>query len=376
LGILFLGKKVKKMKNLLSLILAVAMGVSLNAQQARPSMQLSEFEHDFGKVNEEAGRQTYDFVVTNAGTAPLVIQNISTSCGCTTPEWTKSPIAAGGKGKITAIYDPAGSPGIFSKTLTVYTNSGTSPVILTIKGEVIPKERIVEAVFTFPVGAVKFESNHFAFANVKKNEKKVRIMQVLNTSDRNATVEFINAPPHLTLKLNPETLGAGQKGVIEVTYDGARNYNWGSVSDMLMIKVNGVVQENAYYYVSANLVEDFSNLTRAELDNAPVFAVVSNSFDIGKMKASTQQDVEFRFQNTGKSDLIIRHVRATCGCTAVQQANQVIKPGEWSTIKATFYSAGSLGKTAKTIFVYTNDPKNSEVMLMLNADVEQPTAAR
>ena len=366
------------MKNLISLIFAVAMGVSLNAQQARPNIQLSEFEHDFGKFAEETGRQTYDFVVTNTGTAPLVIQNISTSCGCTTPEWTKSPIPAGGKGKITAIYDPAGSPGIFNKTLTVHTNSSPTPIILTIKGEVLAKERVMtENMFTFPVGGVKFESNHFAFANVKKNERKISIMHVLNTSDRNMTVEFLNPPPHLTLRLNPATLQAGQRGVIEGTYDGSKNANWGSVNDMLMIKVNGVVQENVYYYVSANLVEDFSTMTRAELDNAPVFAIASTTVDIGKMKASTQQDVEFRFQNTGKSDLFIRHVRASCGCTAIQQDNrEAIKPGEWSTIKATFHSAGSLGKTSKAIFVYTNDPKNSEITLILNADVEQPTAVR
>ena len=34
---------------------------------------------------------------------------------------------------------------------------------------------------------------------------------------------------------------------------------WGNVSDMIKIKLNGVVQENVYYYVSANLVEDFSD---------------------------------------------------------------------------------------------------------------------
>ena len=67
------------MKKLLSLILTVVMCVSLNAQQARSKMQLSETEHDFGKFKEEDGKQTYDFIVTNAGTDPLVIQNISAS---------------------------------------------------------------------------------------------------------------------------------------------------------------------------------------------------------------------------------------------------------------------------------------------------------
>ena len=366
------------MKKLLSLILTVAMGVSLNAQQARSKMQLLEIEHDFGSFKEEAGRQTYDFVVTNVGTDPLVIQNISTSCGCTTPEWTKSPIPAGGKGKITAIFDPQNKPGRFNQTLTVHTNANPAMAVLTIKGEVIPKEKTIEDLFTFPVGgAVRFESNHLAFTNVKKNESKSRTMQIANTSDKDATVEFVNLPAHLSLKLNPATLKPGQKGTVEGIYDGTKNSGWGNVSDIVRLRVNGVMQESVYYYVSANLVEDFSNLTKAEIDNAPVFKIASNTVDIGKMRDSEQKDVEFRFQNAGKRDLVIRQIRATCGCTAIQQSGDgVVKPGEWSTIKATFNSGGMSGRTTKVIYVYTNDPKNSEITLMLNADVERTTAAR
>ena len=365
------------MKNLLCLIFTVAMGVSLNAQQNRSKIQLLETEHNFGRFSEEAGRQTYDFVFTNEGTEPLVIQNISVSCGCTTPEWTKSPVPAGGKGKITAIYDPQNKSGQFNQTLTVYTNSNPSAVVLTIRGEIIPKGRTEDAMFTFPVGAVRFESNHLAFNNVKKNERKSMTMQILNTSDRDATVEFLSVPSYLTLKITPATLGPGQKGVIEGTYDGTKNSDWGGVSDMVRVRINGINQENVFYYISANLVEDFSNLTRTEIDNAPVFKIASSTIDIGKMKGTELKDVEFRFQNTGKSDLIIRHIRSTCGCTAIQQGgDSVVKPGEWSSIKATFNAGGISGRVTRTIFVYTNDPQNSEVTLMLNADVEQATAAR
>ena len=360
------------MKTLLSLIFTVVMGVSLNAQQNRSKIQLLETEHNFGRFSEEAGRQTYDFVFTNEGTDPLVVQNISVSCGCTTPEWTKSPIPAGGKGKITAIYDPQNRPGQFNQTLTVYTNSSPSRVVLTIRGEVVPKEKMVEELFTFPAGAVRFESNQLIFNNVKKNEKKSVTMQIVNTSDKDATVEFLNVPPHLTLKIIPATLSPGQRGVVEGIYDGTANSGWGSVSDIVRLKINnGVNQENIFYYISANLVEDFSNLTKTEIDNAPVFKVASTTIDIGKMKGTEQKDVEFRFQNTGKRDLIIRHIRSTCGCTAIQQGgDSVVKSGEWSSIKAIFDAVGISGRVTRTIFVYTNDPLNSEVTLMLNADVE------
>jgi hypothetical protein len=358
------------MKKIFLISTFLVFGISLLGQ---PVMKLSTTEHDYGKFREEAGQQTFDIAVTNAGNTPLVIQNIVASCGCTTPEWTKQPIPAGGKGKITAIYDPRDRPGPFNKTLAVYTNSKPEVVVLTIKGEVIPREKTVEELFTFLVGSVRFESNHLAFTNVRKTEKKIRVMPVINNSATPAKIEFDQLPAHLTVKATPETLKPGQKGIIEGTYDATKNNSWGNVSDMVKVKINGVVLENVYYYVSANLVEDFSSLSKEDILNAPVFKLESSNIDLGKMEGSSTKEVEFKFTNAGKNDLVIRNVRSTCGCTAVQQGTQGvgIKPGQSSSIKAVFSSGGYNGRVTKAIYVYTNDPKNSEVVLMLNADVQQ-----
>jgi len=365
------------MKRLFLIFSLLILGLAIKAQVATTKMQLSASEHDFGTFKEEAGRQTFDFIVTNTGTEPLVIQNVVASCGCTTPEWTKQPIPAGAKGKVTAIYDPKDRPGQFNKTLSVYTNTKPEVSVLVIKGEVIAHEKTVEELFTFAVGAIRFESNHMAFTNVKKNEKKMRVMQFINTSAAPVKVEFDGLPPHLNLVSNPETIKPGQKGMVEGTYDATKNAGWGNVSDMIKIKLNGVVQENVYYYVSANLVEDFSSLSKEQIENAPVFKVEATTVDLGKIKGATQNEVVFKFKNEGKSDLLIRFVRSTCGCTAVQQGPQGvgIKPGESSSIKAVFNAGSYSGKVTKAIYVYTNDPKNSESVLMLTADVEQPAAA-
>lgn len=365
----------KKVSFLLVFALTVC---SVYGQMAVTSLKMSETQHDFGAFKEEAGRQTYDFTVSNTGNQPLVIQNIVASCGCTTPEWTKGPIPPGGKGKITAIYDPKDRPGAFNKTLSVYTNTQPQVTVLTIKGEVTPREKTIEELFTFPIGGVRFESVQLAFTNIKKNDKKMRVMQVVNTSKEPVMIEFENVPAHLTIKANPETLKPGQKGLIEGTFDATKNNAWGTTNDMLRIKLNGVPQTNQYFYVSANLVEDFSKLTKEELANAPVFKLDATTVDLGKIKGSSQNEVEFKFTNTGKTDLFIRHVRATCGCTAIQQGTQGvgIKPGQSSSIKATFNSGGYSGKVTKAIYVYANDPLKSEVVLMLTADVEQATAAK
>ncbi len=104
------------MKRLLFIFSMLILVTGAKSQVTATTMQLSATDHDFGTFKEEAGRQTFDFVITNTGTEPLVIQNVVASCGCTTPEWTKQPIPAGAKGNVTAIYDPKNRPGKFNKT--------------------------------------------------------------------------------------------------------------------------------------------------------------------------------------------------------------------------------------------------------------------
>ena len=62
----------------------------------------------------------------------MVISNIQTSCGCTTPEWSKEPIAAGGTTKIKVGYNAA-AEGNFEKYITLTYNQNLSKQI-TIKG--------------------------------------------------------------------------------------------------------------------------------------------------------------------------------------------------------------------------------------------------
>ncbi|MBP1638499.1 MAG: putative secreted protein [Bacteroidetes bacterium] len=110
------------------------------AQNAnKPVLTFAEKSFDFGTVKEEAGKITHEFTFTNTGKAPLVIQQVTASCGCTTPAWTKEPVAPGAKGIITVTYSASGRPGSFQKSITVTNNSAENPIILIIKGQVTPK---------------------------------------------------------------------------------------------------------------------------------------------------------------------------------------------------------------------------------------------
>jgi len=106
-----------------------------------PGIAFANLTHDFGKINESDGAVTTTFEFTNNGTEPLILSEVRASCGCTTPDWTKEPVAPGATGFVKATYNTKGRPGMFDKSITVKTNAtaeGLETIRLNIKGEVIP----------------------------------------------------------------------------------------------------------------------------------------------------------------------------------------------------------------------------------------------
>ncbi len=92
--------------------------------------------HDFGVIKEADGKVSHTFKISNTGDKPLVITRVIASCGCTTPEWPKEPIAPGKTGEIKVTFDPAGRPGPFTKTISIYSNGKKGSFIMNIRGEV------------------------------------------------------------------------------------------------------------------------------------------------------------------------------------------------------------------------------------------------
>jgi len=97
-------------------------------------VSIDQTELDFGSF-AKSEKQERCLVLTNTGNAPLVIQDITTSCGCTKVEYCKEPVRPGGTLQLKISYE-AEETGHFNKTVTVYCNAKNSPLRLTVKGNV------------------------------------------------------------------------------------------------------------------------------------------------------------------------------------------------------------------------------------------------
>lgn len=353
---------------LLSLLFANSM---VKAQTKDPKIAFTEESFDFTTIAEEKGPVTHEFTFTNTGGAPVIIQNVKASCGCTTPDWTKDPVLPGKTGIIKATYNPQNRPGQFNKSITVTSNAENNTVVLTIKGTVTPKPHTLEDDYPMQMGGLRLKSNHIAFIKVFKNQVKTDSLQIINTSTAPIKMSFDKIPDHIKIKAVPETIKPNEKGVIIATYDGAKQTDWGFVMDRVDFILDGKFDANNRISVSATIDEDFTQLTPEQKANAPKANFETKEFDFKTIKEGDKADFDFKLTNDGKTDLLIRKVKASCGCTAATPTETTVKPGKSTTIKTSFNSTGKPGKQNKTVTVITNDPDNSTVTLRISGEVEK-----
>ncbi|HNW97163.1 MAG TPA: DUF1573 domain-containing protein [Bacteroidales bacterium] len=135
------------MKNVLLsfyfLIIAMAINAQNNSTQDKSSdnanaaiITFDNIVHDYGAIVKGSnGNCTFTF--KNTGNEPLVLTNVTTSCGCTIAAWTKEPILPGKTGEIKVNYTKTNIVGTISKQITVISNASNGTIVLSIKGSVV-----------------------------------------------------------------------------------------------------------------------------------------------------------------------------------------------------------------------------------------------
>ncbi len=129
-------KKGKNMKKMILMALMLVCGMATMMAQKPAEIKFEKLTHNFGTFSEKNPKVTCTFSYTNVGEKPLVINQAIASCGCTVPEYTKTPIQPGGKGTIKVTYNGEGKfPGHFKKTITIRTNGAIEMTRLYIEGD-------------------------------------------------------------------------------------------------------------------------------------------------------------------------------------------------------------------------------------------------
>ncbi|MFZ6001541.1 MAG: DUF1573 domain-containing protein [Bacteroidota bacterium] len=114
------------MRYIFLVAIGLVLSIGVKAQTAQASGALITWEassHDFGDITQ-GDKVEFTFKFSNNGTEPLIITNVTTQCGCTTPKgWPRDPVLPGGSGEITLAFNSTGKFGRQNKVATVVSNA-------------------------------------------------------------------------------------------------------------------------------------------------------------------------------------------------------------------------------------------------------------
>jgi len=315
--------------------------------------------------------KTVTFGFVNKGDQPLILREVTPSCGCLAIDYPKDSIAVGERAQIQVIYD-AGILGTFYKDVEILTNASEKPVYLALQGCVVTEVQDFSGEYPLDLGNVRLESNYLEFDNVNKGDHPVAELRLVNTERTVYRPELMHLPPYLTAEYLPESIPAGKEGVIRLTL---------SSEDLPMMGLNQTSIYLARYMgdkigdaneiiVSAVLLPDFSQLVDEQKANAPSIVLSEHNLDMGSIGPKQKKKAIVTIQNVGKSPLHIHQVQVFNKAVSVSLSNRVLKPGKKTKLKVTVLSKYlKNAKSRPRVLLISDDPTHSKEII--NIEVEE-----
>jgi len=254
------------MKHVTSLLLCVLLALGARAEVV---MTFEKDTYDFGKV-PEGTMATHEFKFKNTGNQPVVIANVQASCGCTTPDWTKTPVLPGKSGIIKAMYSSAGRPGIFTKTVTVTSNASTPSTVLTIKGDVISKSELKATLTPAQLAQsprLVLDRTTHDFGKMESGQQVSVRFTVKNPGKQPLELGMLTSNCNcIGYKTVPPTIQPGQSAVVELLYAQRQIGQMTDVATLTSNDLNGDVKIT----LKANVVRDLNGGSMVKENSAVV----------------------------------------------------------------------------------------------------------
>lgn len=328
--------------------------------QIFPSVPFDSSVYDFGTIKEIDGKVSHKFHFINGTDTPIVIRKVEASCGCTDVDWSKEPVLPRDSGFVSVIFDPTNRPGNFNKTLIVTSNCRKSRNTVKIKGVVIPKFKTIldNYPYEFPSG-IRLEYDCLTFMRVNENSIKRVKFHFYNNNSSSINVSIKSLPPFLRVIDMSKDIESRNEGYILLEFDTSKVEQLGTISEKVDLYINSVCES---IFVKADIHEDFSTLSKAELNAAPRISVSNSIYNFGELKEGDCISGEFIILNKGQSDLIIRRVY-TMKKFSYTLSSYRISPSGSSEMKVIMPTIGMKGKQNIVVKIISNTPSKQEIQL-------------
>lgn len=338
--------------------------------QAQPQISFMKQLHDFGEIDPDGGVQSHRFEFVNVGDEALRLLDVKASCGCTTPGYTREPIAPGDTGALMVAFNPKDQrSGFFSKNVTLKTNDPRQEkTIVAIQGIIQRRISPLEERFPYEHHGLRLAKTMVRIDPAYTDTMHQVEVAMYNSNDRPVSLDRLDAPPFIKARFDPVLLPPKEYATLRISLLGNMVDDEGLKMEQVDIYTEGH-EELLRFTVLAKFKNRGMNYHQAQSVGAPRVKFRDLKHDFGEKKGGFELRHRFVFSNTGQQNLIIRKTDAECGCTITEVADELVPPGARSYIDVTLDTREQYGQLKKTITVYTNDPTQPEVKLEIQAQV-------
>jgi hypothetical protein len=295
---------------------------------AQAEMKLDKKKHDFGNLVWK-NPATAVFSIHNTGNKPLVITQVTTSCGCTGVNWTQAPIMPGKTGSVSATFD-AKSLGHFHKQIGIYTNLSDYPTYLIILGHVTYRQEDFSKTHPFKIGNLRLNKEYISFKPSTKGHILTAKLDIANESSENYSPVVMHLPSFLTMENKIDFLRPGENGSITLKLNTNKLYNYGvTETSIYLSRMPGdkVCNDNEIL-LQATLLPDFNTLSEYERQHPAQLQLSTEKIDITHISTHKRTKHTIILKNTGKSTLQISDIQVFHPAISVHLKHRSIEPGK------------------------------------------------
>lgn len=355
----------------IGIVIVVFLWVCSFSSTGKGVVEFSETRYFFGTIEETNGPVNHVFMFKNVGTTPVRILNIQSSCGCTTSDYTSTPVAPGGTGYVKGIFDPKNRPGQFSRTLTVITDGSPETHVLYMEGTVGSMELELKALFPREDGNIRMSVKELNFVKVKENGRDSILFSILNNMDKVLIIRAISNPSVMSSSVQDVAIAPKSSESFWFRYHGHMAGKLGPKVDSVFLQTNDPINPRKLILVNANVVQDFDKLTEKERANAPVWKVSEKKVTVPDVYQGEDAIANIPVSNEGKSPLVIKGVYSKCNCVEASLAKGKLKKGQgFLTLKMSTKKRHR--NVTEKVTVITNDPNHSEETFTIQTRVVIP----
>ena len=357
----------------LSIILTLLLFTAAASAAQQNVVEFNEKVHDFGDILLSDGAVSCTFTFKNVGQKPFVVHQIASSCGCTTPTWSREPIMPGKSGKIDVTFANDQGPYPFEKSLTVYISELSRPVILKIKGQAFEKRKDIDEIYTIKIGGVLgLRQDSFTMGYIDKGAVKSDETQIANLSSRPVKVEAADASQGLSLSVAPNPIPARSSARLTYSFDTRKMKpdTWGRQTLKAGFLADGKKLPGGEITVAGVVKDNFTSLSEEQIKKAGAPVVEKSYWEFGTLRRGAKVEASFQIRNKGSEPLVIHKIDKKSDAVKILSVCPIsVKSGGTVTVKVRLDTSSEDGEVLEILTLVTNSPAKPLVNLFITGIV-------